>query len=478
MAVGNSSALGELPDEMFQIIKAAGSALTPRLGRIAILGRKVMETPHFLAGTSRGAVPHITQDTFARDTSIGAVYVALEDFIERAPSHVPPIYQFHPSDRSSPLRRFVALPDHTLLVLGARRTPPVAAPVANPNTHDAIAVCTAVGFKTLTADDFAEAARHLQADIVVGMADVPHGRSLGSKRIEKATDRTIQWMTEQVGTRKEDATKDAAQAKLFAPLLPVSCRNQQYYIDSLTDELVHDVAGLAIYDLSSMEDLPEALHHLPRLDLTEPKNPHEVLQRIAVGMDILTVPFVTVATDAGIALAFTFTAPTALPGTNDDHPIDALPLGTDIWLPKHAVDLSALVEGCQCYACSNHHRAYLQHLLVAKEMLGWVLLQIHNHHMVDLFFRDIRESIAGGRFDEITKHFSRVYESNMPETTGQGPRVRGYQFRSEGRGEGKKNKAPFTRLDDTKDQAVEHALPDTHASVGKSDARSHTEKPE
>jgi len=79
MAVGNSSALGELPDEMFQIIKAAGSALTPRLGRIAIPGRKVMETPHFLAGTSRGAVPHITQDTFARDTSIGAVYVALED---------------------------------------------------------------------------------------------------------------------------------------------------------------------------------------------------------------------------------------------------------------------------------------------------------------------------------------------------------------------------------------------------------------
>ncbi|KAK0356775.1 hypothetical protein LTR91_007589 [Friedmanniomyces endolithicus] len=469
MAASKSSALGDLPDEMFNIIKAAGSVLVPRLGRLALPGRKVTETPHFLAGTSRGAVPHITQDTFARDTSIGGVYVALEDFIERAPSYVPPIFMFHPPDGSSPLRRFVALPDETLLVLGARRTPPVAAPSANPNTHDAIAVCTAVGFKTLTAEDFAGAAQHLQADIVVGMGDVPHGRSLGSKRIEKATDRTIQWMTEQVGRRKADASEGAALAKLFAPLLPITCANQQFYIDCLTDELAHDFSGLAIYDLSSVEDLPEALHHLPRLDLTEPKTPHEVLQRVALGMDILTVPFVTAATDAGIALAFAFEAPTTSPETSDDHPIDALPLGTDMWLPTHAVDLSALVDGCHCYTCINHHRAYLQHLLVAKEMLGWVLLQIHNHHMIDVFFRDVRQSIADGKFDDFAEHFSRAHESSMPATTGQGPRVRGYQFRSEGRGEGKKNKAPFTRLDGANHQAVESALRDTTASVGESD---------
>ncbi|KAK0947807.1 hypothetical protein LTR29_000708 [Friedmanniomyces endolithicus] len=478
MAASKSSALGDLPDEMFNIIKAAGSVLVPRLGRLALPGRKIMETPHFLAGTSRGAVPHITQDTFARDTSIGGVYVALEDFIERAPSHVPPIHKFRPPDGSSPLRRFVALPDEALLVLGARRTPPVAAPSANPNTHDAIAVCTAVGFKTLTAEDFAAAAQHLQADIVVGMGDVPHGRSLGSKRIEKATDRTIQWMTEQVGSRKADASEGAAQAKLFAPLLPVTCANQQFYIDCLTDELVHDVSGLAIYDLRSVEDLPEALHHQPRLDLTEPKTPHEVLQRMALGMDILTVPFATVATDAGIALAFIFAAPTDPPETNGHHHIETLPLGIDMWLPTHAVDLSALVDGCQCYTCSNHHRAYLQHLLVAKEMLGWVLLQIHNYHIIDVFFRDVRQSITNGRFEEITARFSRVYESSMPETTGQGPRVRGYQFRSEGRGEGKKNKAPFTRLDGAKDPAVERASPDTHAGVGDLDATSLTEKRE
>ncbi|TKA81242.1 hypothetical protein B0A55_02372 [Friedmanniomyces simplex] len=479
MATSESSLLGELPDEMFSIIKTAGiTRLAPRLGRVALPGRKVIDTPHYLAITSRGAVPHLTQDTFARDTSISGVYVGLEDFIERAPSHSPPIYFFHPPDGASPLRRFIALPDETLLVLGARRTQPVAAPSANPNTHEAIAVCTAVGFKTLTAEDYAEAGRHLQADIVVGMGDVPHGRSLGSKRIEKATDRTIQWMAEQAVSRKENAAGVAVQAKLFAPLLPVSCANQQFYVDCLTDELAPDVSGLAIYDLRSVQDLPEALQYLPRLDLTEPQTPHQVLQRIALGMDILTIPFITAATDAGIALAFAFSAPNWTSNTGEDYPADALPLGIDMWLPQHATDLSGLVEGCECYTCTNHHRAYLQHLLVAKEMLGWVLLQIHNHHVIDAFFRAIRQSIADGTFEQDIETFARVYQSAMPEKTGQGPRVRGYQYRSEGRGEGKKNKAPFTRLGDGNEKFAESALPDANASAEVLEAQGFAEKQE
>ena len=61
------------------------------------------------------------------------------------------------------------------------------------------------------------------------------------------------------------------------------------------------------------------------------------------------------------------------------------PLGLDLWSPTYATDLSPLREGCECYACGSHHRAYVRHLLDAKEMLGWVLLQIHNHHTLDVF---------------------------------------------------------------------------------------------
>ena len=71
--------LSQLPDEMFTIIQSASNALGPRLGRLCIPGKKAIETPHYLGITSRGVVPHITQDTFLRDTSISGVYVPLED---------------------------------------------------------------------------------------------------------------------------------------------------------------------------------------------------------------------------------------------------------------------------------------------------------------------------------------------------------------------------------------------------------------
>src|SRR5579862_6285480 len=56
----------KLPDEMlsFSIAKSAGpNTVSPRLGALIIPRRKPIQTPHFLALTSRGAVPHISQDT-------------------------------------------------------------------------------------------------------------------------------------------------------------------------------------------------------------------------------------------------------------------------------------------------------------------------------------------------------------------------------------------------------------------------------
>lgn len=72
--------LAQLPKEMFSTIVATRTShsMGPRLGRIALPSRQV-QTPHYLACTSRGVVPHITQDTFVRDTNITGVYVALED---------------------------------------------------------------------------------------------------------------------------------------------------------------------------------------------------------------------------------------------------------------------------------------------------------------------------------------------------------------------------------------------------------------
>ena len=63
----------------FKILSNTDRNVRARLGRLAIRGRKDLETPCFLALTSRGVVPHVTPDVLAAHTQIGGVHMALED---------------------------------------------------------------------------------------------------------------------------------------------------------------------------------------------------------------------------------------------------------------------------------------------------------------------------------------------------------------------------------------------------------------
>lgn len=68
----------------FALLKTTGS-LAPRLGRLTLPGRKSILTPSFLGNTSRGVIPHVSQDNFRKYVEDNGVYVALEDC---TPSHL------------------------------------------------------------------------------------------------------------------------------------------------------------------------------------------------------------------------------------------------------------------------------------------------------------------------------------------------------------------------------------------------------
>jgi len=241
-------------------------------------------------------------------------------------------------------------------------------------------------------------------------------------------DRTEEWLSDLL---QNNTDRNA----IFAPVLPVDSLNQSDYLLHL-DEEADELSGLAFYDSDILPDIPAttALTALPRLSLDEPASPHHILRQISLGMDIFAIPFINFATDAGIALSFVFPRPSAdVP--NDDTEMaetghDVKPLGINMWLSSHATSLLPLVPSCTCYACTSHHRAFIQHLLSAKEMLGWVLIQIHNHHTLSQFFRNIRTSIGNDTFDTDSETFERFYESELPEKSGQGPRQRGYHNKS------------------------------------------------
>jgi queuine tRNA-ribosyltransferase len=65
---------------IFEIIRPEDpSVLGPRLGQLTVQGRSKLETPNFLAISSRGVVPHMTPDVIAASSQIGGVHMALED---------------------------------------------------------------------------------------------------------------------------------------------------------------------------------------------------------------------------------------------------------------------------------------------------------------------------------------------------------------------------------------------------------------
>lgn len=61
-------------------------------------------------------------------------------------------------------------------------------------------------------------------------------------------------------------------------------------------------------------------------------------------------------------------------------------------------DPGPIEEDCACYTCQNFSRAYLRHLVKAKEILGYTLLTIHNLRTLIDITREIRTAIIEGRF--------------------------------------------------------------------------------
>jgi len=68
-------------------------------------------------------------------------------------------------------------------------------------------------------------------------------------------------------------------------------------------------------------------------------------------------------------------------------------------------DFTPLDPECDCYCCKNYTKAYLRHMINAGEMMGAMLLSLHNISYLHSLMRGMRESILGGYFSEFRKEF-------------------------------------------------------------------------
>ena len=67
---------------------------------------------------------------------------------------------------------------------------------------------------------------------------------------------------------------------------------------------------------------------------------------------------------------------------------------------KYELDHRPIEEGCQCPACRSYSRAYIRHLLKAKEMLGMRLCVLHNLYFYNTMMEEIRDAIEQHRYED------------------------------------------------------------------------------
>ncbi len=65
---------------------------------------------------------------------------------------------------------------------------------------------------------------------------------------------------------------------------------------------------------------------------------------------------------------------------------------------KYEKDMRPIEEGCQCPACRRYSRAYIRHLLKAKEMFGMRLCVLHNLYFYNTMMEEIRDAIEKGAY--------------------------------------------------------------------------------
>lgn len=70
---------------------------------------------------------------------------------------------------------------------------------------------------------------------------------------------------------------------------------------------------------------------------------------------------------------------------------------------KYELDERPIEEGCQCPACKSYSRAYIRHLLKAKEMLGMRLCVLHNLYFYNTMMEEIRTAIEAGEYQTYKK---------------------------------------------------------------------------
>ncbi|MGE3316266.1 MAG: tRNA guanosine(34) transglycosylase Tgt, partial [Planctomycetaceae bacterium] len=221
----------------------------------------------------------------------------------------------------------------------------------------------------------------LGADCIMCLDECPPHDAPRNKLID-AVDRTTRW-----AARCRDAHKRTDQA-LFG--IVQGGTDEELRERSARGLLPLEFPGYAIGGLS-VGEVPEAMYRTldftpPMLPVERPRylmgvgRPVDIIEAVLRGVDLFDCVMPT--RNGRNAMAFTSQGPLRLRNL------------------KFQRDPAPLDAECECPACRQFSRAYLRHLFIAGEMLGPILLSLHNIAYYQKLMADLRQAIKAGRGTE------------------------------------------------------------------------------
>ncbi|KAM6970987.1 queuine tRNA-ribosyltransferase accessory subunit 2 isoform 1-T1 [Tautogolabrus adspersus] len=404
-----------------------------RLGVLKGLGRTgqhSLEIPGCLLYTHFGTVPHLTQDTLHTLSNLPSVtQVTLSNIAE----HHEVMEEFKDG-----FAKFSGLHDTALYC--SLHDPATQCPTGY-TTNKTVSVWGSGGRIELTVDKFMALQKAVKPDWYQSMADGETWQNNTSrKRVRKSVDRTLAHLDECLLVHQK--SQELEGVEVFGVVEGGDILEER--LRSARETAKRPVAGFCLDGLQTgaidqnlrtqlitavTKELPE---DKPRL-LQGVGRPDEVLACVEAGVDLFESFFPFQVTERGCALVFSFdispdperagrAPPKVLELDEERNTVGEKQQNGDLNLDdqtqmtsfeinlndkRYHDDFRPLVEGCGCYCCKNHQRAYLHHLLVTNELLAGVLLMIHNTAHYHGFFGALRNAMATDKLDLLKRRVLR-----------------------------------------------------------------------
>lgn len=235
---------------------------------------------------------------------------------------------------------------------------------------------------------------NLGSDIMMPL-DICPSANANKKEIDQAVERTSRWFER---AYKYYSKKSGEKGALFAIIqggTHKDLRKKSYLKLSKYNVDGFSIGGVANAGESKVKQRQALDITLPLLPEDKPRYlmgvgmPEDILGAVECGVDMFDCVLPTrMARNGGV---FTYSGKMNM--NNAKYKDDDLPIE----------------RGCDCYACQNHSRAYIRHLLICDEILGIRLTTIHNLRFMMRLMKDIRLSIEKGRFNSFKKRFLNNY---------------------------------------------------------------------